>query len=160
MTHSYGYRSGTRYKFARPFRGHGMPNLTTYLTTFRRGEYVLIKGNGAIQKGMPHSYYHGRIGRVYDVTKNALGVEVIKTVGNKQVVKRIHVRREHVQKSRCQEEFNKRRAENDRIHRERAAQGVKEPICLKRQPEGPSGPKTIGAVEIIDFSPLPFTESF
>ena len=101
MPHSYGYRARTRSKFARSFRQHGMPGLKTYLQTYRLGDYVDIKANGAIQKGMPHSFYHGRTGRVWNVTKRAIGVEVNKKVGNKIIRKRIHVRIEHVSHSKC-----------------------------------------------------------
>lgn len=42
------------------------------------GDYVDIKANSAIQKGMPHKTYHGRTGIVFNVTRRALGVEVNK----------------------------------------------------------------------------------
>merc|ERR1712010_188699 len=57
-----GLRRGTRYMFARDFRKHGPLALTKYLTVYKRGDIVDIKGNGAIQKGMPHKSYHGKTG--------------------------------------------------------------------------------------------------
>ena len=39
-----------------------------------------IKANGTIHKGMPFKYYHGRTGRVWNVTKRAVGVELLKLV--------------------------------------------------------------------------------
>ncbi|KAF9998089.1 hypothetical protein BGZ79_008235, partial [Entomortierella chlamydospora] len=55
MPHSYGIRARTRHMFARNFREHGMPiKLTTYLKTYKVGDIVDIKANGAIHKGMPH----------------------------------------------------------------------------------------------------------
>ena len=39
-----------------------------------------IKVNGAVHKGMPHKFYHGRTGKVWNVTKRAIGVEVNKQV--------------------------------------------------------------------------------
>ena len=33
-------------------------------------------------QGMPHKYYHGKTGVVWNVTKRAVGVEVNKQVGN------------------------------------------------------------------------------
>ena len=39
-----------------------------------------FKADGSVQKGMPFKYYHGRTGRVFNVTKRALGVIVTKTV--------------------------------------------------------------------------------
>merc|ERR1711937_235612 len=78
MPKSEGYRCCTRDMFSRPFRKNGMPNLTTYLTTYKLGEMVDIKANSAIQKGMPHKFYHGRTGTVFNVTPHAVGVIVKK----------------------------------------------------------------------------------
>merc|ERR1711907_694483 len=58
MPKSEGYRCSTRDMFSRPFRARGMPNLTTYLRNYKLGDYVDIKANSAIQKGMPHKFYH------------------------------------------------------------------------------------------------------
>lgn len=38
------------------------------------------KGTGTIQKGMPHKCYHGKTGRVYNVTQHAVGIIVNKQV--------------------------------------------------------------------------------
>ncbi len=80
MVNTNGYRRGTRYLFARPFRQHGTLPLSTYLKVYRRGDIVDIKGNGAIQKGMPHKFYHGKTGRVFNVTPHAVGVIVNKQI--------------------------------------------------------------------------------
>jgi len=118
MPHSFGYRARTRSKFARPFRQHGPTHLSTYLTTYKLGDYVDIKANGSIQKGMPHKFYHGKTGRIWNVTRRAVGVEVNKVVRNRILRKRIHVRVEHVSKSRCREDFL---ARTGRTAEERAA---------------------------------------
>lgn len=47
----------------------------------QRGDYVDIKCNPSIHKGMPFKYYHGRTGIVFNVTKTSLGVRVNKQVG-------------------------------------------------------------------------------
>ena len=80
MTNTKGYRRGTRYMFSRPFRKHGIIPLSTYFKCYKRGDIVDIKGNGAVQKGMPHKVYHGKTGRVYNVTQHAVGVIVNKRV--------------------------------------------------------------------------------
>ena len=80
MPAGHGLRSRTRDLFARPFRKKGYIPLTTYLRTFHIGDYVDIKVNGAVHKGMPHKFYHGRTGKVWNVTKRAIGVEVNKQV--------------------------------------------------------------------------------
>ncbi|VDP25409.1 unnamed protein product [Soboliphyme baturini] len=80
MVHSKGLRHGTRYIFRRPFRKHGTEPLSTFLRVYKIGDLVDIKGNGAFQKGMPHKFYHGKTGRVYNVTPHGLGIIVNKRV--------------------------------------------------------------------------------
>ncbi len=89
MPHSFGYRARTRKVFARPFRQHGQIPMTPYLTTFKVGEYVDIRVNGAVQKGMPHKIYQGKTGKVWNVTPRALGIEVHKRVCILSFLKRI-----------------------------------------------------------------------
>lgn len=112
-----GYRAGTRYMFARDWRHHGVLPTQTYLKTYRRGDIVDIKANGAVHKGMPHKIYHGRTGVIFNVTPHAVGVEVNKQVRNRIIKKRIHVRIEHVRASRCREDFLKRVKEYAEIKR-------------------------------------------
>ena len=54
---------------------------------------------------MPHKSYHGKTGRVFNVTKHALGVVVNKRVRGRILAKRISVRIEHVKKSNRYEIF-------------------------------------------------------
>lgn len=46
----------------------------------QRGDYVDIKVDSSIHKGMPFKHYHGRTGVVFNVTKRAIGVTVNKSV--------------------------------------------------------------------------------
>ena len=63
MGHSHGYRSGTRHSFSKAFaKKGGNIHLTQYLTPLRVGDYVDIKAQGSVHKGMPHKYYHGKTG--------------------------------------------------------------------------------------------------
>jgi large subunit ribosomal protein L21e len=78
MPAGHGVRSRTRDLFARPFRKKGYIPLSTYLRTYKVGDYVDVKVNGAVHKGMPHKFYHGRTGRVWNVTKRAIGVVINK----------------------------------------------------------------------------------
>merc|ERR1712212_682432 len=107
-TNTTGYRRGTRDMFARGFKKRGVEPLTTYLYVYKRGDYVDIKGCGAFQKGMPHKSYHGRTGRVYNVTPHAVGVIVNKRVRGRIIPKRINVRVEHVKHSNSRQDFLKR----------------------------------------------------
>jgi large subunit ribosomal protein L21e len=50
MPAGHGVRARTRDLFARPFRKKGYIPLSTYLRTFKVGDYVDVKVNGAIHK--------------------------------------------------------------------------------------------------------------
>merc|ERR1719489_673628 len=140
-TISRGYRHGTRNKYAKKYRTKGMPGVARFLATFKRGDYVDIVVDSSVQKGMPFSFYHGRTGVVFNVNRNALGVEMTKIVGNRQLRKRIHVNIAHVRKSRCNESFLKRVKENDQKKRDAKIQGKE--IKCKREPEGPKPMKIV-----------------
>lgn len=105
MVHSYGYKCGTRHLFAKKFRKHGNPSVSTILTNFKVGDYVDVVADSAVRAGMPHKYYHGRTGIVWNVTPRGVGVIINKPVRNRTLRKRICVRFEHVRLSRCQEAF-------------------------------------------------------
>ncbi len=100
-----GLRHRTRDCFSRDFRKHGAPALSTYLHSYKVGDYVDIKANGAVHKGMPFKFYHGRTGIVRNVTRRALGVDMNKRVGNRIIIKRIMVRVEHLKASNCRSTF-------------------------------------------------------
>jgi large subunit ribosomal protein L21e len=105
MVHSHGLKSGTRHLFAKKFRKHGIPSVSTVLTTYKVGEYVDVVADPAVREGMPHKYYHGRTGIVWNVTPRGVGVIVNKVVRNRTMRKRLCIRYEHVRKSRCTEAF-------------------------------------------------------
>ncbi|KAF7152570.1 hypothetical protein RHSIM_Rhsim01G0275700 [Rhododendron simsii] len=102
-----------------PFRKKGTIHLSTYLRTYHIGDYVDIKLNGAIHEGMPHKFYHGHTGQVWNVTKSSIGVEMNKQEGNRIIKKRNYARVEHVQPSRCTEDFKLRKKKNDSSQRPR-----------------------------------------
>merc|ERR1712085_15506 len=139
--------------------GKGEPGTSRFLVNFKRGDYVDIVVDSSVQKGMPHSFYHGRTGVVFNVNRNALGVEVTKIVGNRQLRKRIHVNIAHFRKSRCNESFLKRVKENDEKKRQ-AKLGTK--VVTKRIPEGPKEMKIVKAAdeEVQVLAPLPFIENY
>ena len=114
MTHSYGYRRKTRHLFKKGFRQVGTIHIAKTLTTYRNGDIVDIAVDGAIHKGMPYRYYHGRTGRVFNVNPRSVGVIVNKQVRNRIIPKRIHVRIEHIKKSTSREGFLNRIRANDK----------------------------------------------
>merc|ERR1712025_1567845 len=135
MTNPHGKRRGTRYLFSKKFRKTGLEHLSTYLKTYKVGDIVDIKGNGAIQKGMPYKYYHGKTGRVFNVTRRAVGVVVNKKLGNRIIPKKINVRIEHIKHSKCRDDFLRRVKENEVKKREAKSTGEK--VDCKRHPVPP-----------------------
>ncbi|XP_059481625.1 large ribosomal subunit protein eL21 [Neocloeon triangulifer] len=155
MTNSKGYRRGTRDMFSRPFRKHGVIPLSTYMKVYRVGDIVDIKGHGAVQKGMPYKVYHGKTGRVYNVTQHALGVIVNKRVRGRIIPKRINIRIEHVKHSKCREDFLRRVKENELKRKEAKEKGVK--CDLRRQPAQPRKAHIVsGKVEPVMLAPIPY----
>eukprot|EP00744_Colponema_vietnamica_P008567 GILI01012211.1.p2 GENE.GILI01012211.1~~GILI01012211.1.p2 ORF type:complete len:161 (-),score=43.63 GILI01012211.1:54-536(-) len=155
MPHSYGYRARTRGLFAKDFKRKGQLPLGRYLTTFKLGDYVDIKGDGGVHKGMPHKFYHGKTGIVWNVTPRAIGVVVNKQVRNRIIAKKIHVRIEHLRKSKCREDFLTRARENSKAILE--AKKSKTKLQLKRTPTLPRDSffvknKTVATLRPVAFS--------
>lgn len=141
LTNSRGYRSGTRYMFQRDFKKHGAIPLSTYLKTYKIGDIVDIKANGSIQKGMPHKYYHGKTGIIFNVTKSSVGVIINKVVGNRYLEKKINLRVEHIKHSACRQEFLDRVKANAAKKKEAKENGTQ--IVLKREPAQPRPSKVV-----------------
>ncbi|XP_045480440.1 60S ribosomal protein L21 [Harmonia axyridis] len=155
MTNSKGYRRGTRDLFSRKFRRHGVIPLSTYMKVYKVGDIVDIKGNGAVQKGMPHKAYHGRTGRVYNVTPHALGVIVNKRVRGRIIPKRINLRVEHVSHSKCRVDFLNRVKTNEKLRKEAKEKNVN--ISLKRHPQKPRPSHIVsGEIKPVCLAPIPY----
>jgi large subunit ribosomal protein L21e len=135
MPHAFGYRSGTRHKFKKPFGRRGAIRISKILTAYRIGDYVDIIVDGAIHKGMPYSFYHGRTGRVFNVNPRAIGVIVNKQVRNRIIQKRIHVRVEHIRQSTSRLAWLKRITQADQRKHEANKAGKR--ISTKRLPTQP-----------------------
>ena len=135
MPHSFGYRAHTRDLFAKKYKKHGTIALGTYLKVYKLGQIVDVRGDGGVQKGMPHKFYHGKTGIVWNVTKRAIGVQINKRIGNRIIPKRIHVRVDHVHHSKCRQDFLDRVQTNDKKRAEAKKKG--EAIVLKRTPAMP-----------------------
>uniref|UniRef100_A0A7M4F381 60S ribosomal protein L21 n=1 Tax=Crocodylus porosus TaxID=8502 RepID=A0A7M4F381_CROPO len=131
MTNTKGKRRGTRYMFSRPFRKHGVVPLATYMRIYKKGDIVDIKGMGTVQQGMPHKCYHGKTGRVYNITQHAVGIIVNKQVKGKILAKKINVRIEHIKHSKSRDSFLQRVKENERKKKEAKEKGTW--VELKRQ---------------------------
>jgi len=100
--------------------------------------------------------YHGTTGRVFNVTKHAVGVIVNKQVKGRIIPKRINVRIEHVKHSKSRLAFIQRVHENEQKRKQARAEGKK--VLLKRQPVGPRPGHFVksGGVEPELVSPIPY----
>lgn len=106
---------------------------------------------------MPHKWYHGRTGIVWNVSKRAIGVEVNKRVGHRIRVKRLHVRLEHVRPSRCRELFLRHREANESLKKEAAEKKEQLPEgAMKRKPFGPREGFLMENVDVETVAPIPY----
>ncbi len=155
MVRSNGKRANTRHLFKKSFRKKGAEHVSTYLQVFKIGDFVDIRINSAVLKGMPHKFYQGRTGRIFNVSRTSVGVEVSKTIGNRVIMKRFHVRIEHVKKSRCQEDFHARVIENQAKAAKAHAEGKKY-IATKRTPALPAEAHIVDGSKIELVEPIPY----
>jgi large subunit ribosomal protein L21e len=135
MPHAFGKRARTRDLFAKPFRRRGHDPVSRYMTIFKVGDIVDLLVDGQFHKGMPHKFYHGKTGRVFNINKRSLGVIINKKIGNRLIPKKLHVKIQHLRKSRCREAFVERCKENDRLKAEAKREG--KTISTKRTPKQP-----------------------
>lgn len=155
MVRSNGKRANTRHLFAKSFRKKGPEHISTYLQVFKIGDYVDIRINPAVLKGMPHKYYQGCTGRVFNVSRTSVGVEVSKQVRHRIIMKRFHIRTEHVRKSRCDEDFLLRCKRREREAQEVHAKGEKYTVC-KRTPALPRTDHVVKAAGMELVEPIPY----
>merc|ERR1739845_320926 len=136
-----GFKHGTRNKFTKPFKTNGAIKMHNYLTTHKIGEYVDVLVDSAIHKGLPHYFYHGKTGRIFNLNKNSAGVVVNKRVRNRVIPKKMNIRIEHLRVSRCRTAFNDRIKVNDKLKHEAKQRG--EVISTKRVVAGPLAEKSV-----------------
>ena len=160
MVHSFGVRARTRDLFSKPFKKHGATPFSRYFVNYKVGDYVDVIADGSIHKGMPHKFYHGKTGRVFNVTAHACGVIVNKLVNGRIVPKRICVRIEHIRKSRSRLAFVERVKANDAA--KIAAKKAGKKIVTKRLPVAPREAHVVdpakGGLEYMN--PLKFRELY
>jgi large subunit ribosomal protein L21e len=78
---------------------------------------------GIGQKGMLHKCYHGKTGRVYNVTQSAMGNIVNKQVKGKILAQRINVKTDYIKHSKSRDSFLKQVKENDQKKMEAKEKG-------------------------------------
>lgn len=152
MVRSNGKRANTRDLFRKGHRSGGRSNLTTYLNTYKIGDRVDIKVDSGVQKGMPHKFYQGRTGKVFNVSRTAVGVEVSKGFRQGWILnKRFHIRLEHLKKSRCNEDYLKRVKDREADARAATKRGERYKV-VKRTPRQPTPAHIVDAtsMEIVE----------
>jgi len=105
MTRSKGKRSNTRSINTRAFKCRGPEHISSYIQTFKVGDFVDVAINSSIHKGMPYKFYHGKTGKIFNISKSSIGVKMQKIVGNRKIIKKINIKIEHLKKSRTKVEF-------------------------------------------------------
>lgn len=95
VSHSKGYRTRTRKLLTKSTREKGgVPRLSPLMEELKEGQYVVIKINPSVHKGMPHRRYHGKVGIVQGRRGKSYIVKV--NLGDKEKI--IIVRPEHLTK--------------------------------------------------------------
>ena len=160
MVHSFGVRARTRDLFSRPYKKHGATPFSRYFVTYKVGDYVDVIADGSIHKGMPHKYYHGKTGRVFNVNAHAIGVIVNKKHNGRIIPKRIHVRFEHLRKSLSRTAFVERVKANDLKKVEAKKNNTK--VVIKREPVGPTAAHVVDPAKggITYLNPTKFRELY
>lgn len=93
---SKGLRKRTRQKFRKRARERGLSPITRSFVEYKEGEKANIVIDPSIQKGQPHSRFHGQTGTVIGNQGRAYVLEV--KMGKK--IKRVLVNPEHLRKAR------------------------------------------------------------
>lgn len=113
-----------------------MPHVSHILEQFKMGDLVDCKVDPSIVKGMPHKYYHGKTGIVYNCNRRTYGVMFYRRAGGKHIERIMHIRVEHLRRSRSNEDAKKRYEEWNKQVNEARAKGERA-IPNKRVIEGP-----------------------
>ncbi|ELP91600.1 60S ribosomal protein L21, putative [Entamoeba invadens IP1] len=155
----------TRKLFRRPYRCHGLQNTTTFLHNYKIGDYVTVMCNSAVQHGLPFKSFHGKTGRVWNINPHAIGVMINKKVNNKILLKRFHVRPEHLMPSNCQKDFLARVKESEKIKIQNVQlkkEGKQTLALPKRMPVFPRGAEVLkkDTIKFTTINPIKFEELY
>ncbi len=148
---SNGFRRGTRQLLRKDFGEHGMPGLSKTLQKFNVGDFVDCKIDSSILKGMPHKYYPGKTGIVYNVNPRSYGVIFYRRVGGKSIERVMHIRPEHLSMSRSTEDMKKRQSEYA-LQLKNA--GNKEGLKIRPAKVMPAGPRKAVTLSLKNNTPV------
>lgn len=71
-----GYRRKSRHKLSKGFRRRGKVSLSRYFQAFKAGDKVCLLAEPAVQKGLYHPRFHGRIGSVTESAGRCYKVKI------------------------------------------------------------------------------------
>ncbi len=147
---SKGYRRKTRKLFSKDFKKHGLPNVTKYIHQYKIGDLVDCKVDPSVVKGMPHKYYHGRTGRVYNINVRAVGVLFNRRIGGKIVRKPLNVRIEHL----CPSRSNEQTKRNNLLYSAQKEEAKEKNIEFRPNMPKPAGPRKAFTVSTAEKKPI------
>lgn len=81
-----GVRRKTRKKLKKNFRQKGKISISKYFQSFDVGQQVCLKAEPAVQKGMYHPRYHGKVGVVKAKVGNCYEVSIKDVTKPKTVI--------------------------------------------------------------------------
>ena len=116
--------------------------MSTYMHEYKLGGIVDIKANASIHKGMPHKFYHGRTGIVFNVTPSSVGVIVNKYLNGRIIKKRVNLRVEHVTHSKSRN-FHIERVKTNEAYKAQVRSGKATHKSLKRRCAQPDKAKVV-----------------
>jgi large subunit ribosomal protein L21e len=151
---SNGFRRGTRQLLRKDFGEHGMPGLSKILQKFKVGDFVDCKIDSSILKGMPHKYFHGKTGIVYNVNPRSYGVIFYRRSSGKYIERVMHIRPEHLSISRSTEDMKKRQAAYAVQLKEASSTGMK----IRPAKVMPVGPRAAFTISLKENKPLQVSE--
>ena len=84
MPGGHGVGSRIRNLLTSSFRKKGNTRVSNNVRSYKKSDYVDFKLNGPGYEGMHPEFYQGRTGRVWKVTKRAMGIEINNQVKSSQ----------------------------------------------------------------------------
>ena len=151
---SNGFRRGTRQLLRKDFGEHGMPGLSKILQKVKVGDFVDCKIDSSILKGMPHKYFHGKTGIVYNVNPRSYGVIFYRRSSGKYIERVMHIRPEHLSISRSTEDMKTRQGVYALQVKEASKSGMK----VRPAKVMPAGPRPSVSISLKENKPIQVSE--
>ncbi|ELA41026.1 uncharacterized protein VICG_01908 [Vittaforma corneae ATCC 50505] len=103
---------------------------------------------------MPHKYYHGKTGIIYNVNPRSYGVIFYRRVGGKYIERVMHIRPEHLTLSRSMEDMKNRQKKYAEQVKEASKSGMK----VRPEKILPKGPRPAFTLSLKNNTPIQVSE--